>query len=279
MNSGTLIGNAFPKDAKSVILIMKKKAKSKSKSEIETANTEIPETESSATPEASTSPAIPTTNIDPPENQDEGFNPMTDEAFKWATSQDSIPGAYQPILYFGPKVVIGLSELLKRPLTLEEVKLLARADGEAQVCAFARNSFQPVAYVPYIPNDLLTIKGDLSSVDLPEGGQFYVMKGEKEITPVSGSVYFYNACQDEYGHAHSSPLVTVANAIRKETGKAVWGMSLNRANNLIAGRDARRTASNEMHERARSFASRFAGKSRPNRNDGINPIRDAFSEV
>jgi hypothetical protein len=209
----------------------------------------------------------------------EGYDPMTPEAFKWATSGKSIQGAYAPILYFGPAVAIEISEILGRPLGLEEVKLLAWADGETQKCAITGEKFQPIGYVPFAPRDLesdLNDCGHLSKISLPSGGQFYLIKGQ--VTPVSGSVYHYDARSGDYNHAHASPLVAFASDIQRMTGKKIWGMTLDRTKNLLEKKDERRKAKNEMFEKTRRLAEQFVSSSRHGQGS-INKLGDAFPKA
>jgi hypothetical protein len=210
----------------------------------------------------------------------EGYDPMTPEAFKWATSKKSIPGAYEPILYFGPAVAIEISEILGRPLGLEEVKLLAWADGEEQKCTITGEKFQPVGYVPFVPRDLendLNDCGYLSKIPLPSGGQFYLIKGQ--VTAVSGSVYHYDARSGDYNYAHASPLVAFASDIQRMTGKKIWGMTLDRTKSLLEKKDERRKAKNEMFEKSRRLAEQFVSSSPQKGRYATNRLGDAFPKA
>ena len=184
----------------------------------------------------------------------ERFNPLTDEAFRWMTSSKSIPGAFAPILYCGPRTVVEISQIIGRPIELDEAKRLVQSDGEKQTCSISEQEFQPVAYVPYCPGGLHEqIAGGetLLTARLPFGGQFHFIGGKP--VPVSGSIFHYDESSDSYDFATSSPLVILAREFQKKTGKLKWGVPLDQVDEVLAKKEAR----NKIHQKARELVNQF----------------------
>src|SRR5690349_9068790 len=64
------------------------------------------------------------------------FATFTDEAFGWMVSQDSIPGAFSPILYVGQQNCDLIAKALGRSIVLSEAQLLVQPDGGITECAW-----------------------------------------------------------------------------------------------------------------------------------------------
>ncbi len=178
------------------------------------------------------------------------FPPYDEEAWGWM-SNESIPGAYCPILYTGTDVSIKISKLLGRPMTLKEAQHLVQADGEEATCASEGKVFQPVKYVPFLPQDLearLSNGESLTEVDLPYGGSYYVSK-DNETIAISGCVF--HARDGKYEWNHKSPLVITAQEMGKRHGKMMWGVPLNMAQQIIESR----TANNERRKKISAFVA------------------------
>ncbi|MEK7184786.1 MAG: hypothetical protein AAB683_01470 [Patescibacteria group bacterium] len=195
-------------------------------------------------------PPAPATVV---EESDDGVNPMTPEAYDWAMSPDSIPGAFAPILYFGPQTVIDFSDRIGRPLTLKEVQRLAQPDGEKKFCSLTSKEFQPVVYVPFCPRNFGP-KDDVLKADLVFGGQFYVV--DKEIISVSGSVFFHNTEKDTYEYANSSAMVSTVLDHKRLTGKWRWPLPMTFANEVLEGTNPHTC----MKRAASALAKKLAGR-------------------
>ena len=198
------------------------------------------------------------------------FPPYNAQAWQWM-SQESIPGAFSPILYIGTEVSIKISRLLGSPMTLEEAQHLVQPDGEIATCASEGTGFQPVKYVPFLPKGLekqLAEGKSLTEIELPYGGAYYVNKAQ-ELVAFSGSVFHYNPRRQDYEWCHTSPLVITAEEIRKLTGRMQWGVPFEIANRMIKSRT-------ENKERRRKISS-LASSLLPNR-PGLGRGSDGFKK-
>ncbi len=175
-------------------------------------------------------PAIEAEHAEREEEMD--FPPYDNEA--WAYMTTAIPGAYQPIFYVGPTVSIKIAKMLGRSLTLEEAMHLVSIDGDIAVCGYSeeRLEFQPIKYLPFVPKILQSlIEKDipLTEIDLPYGGAYYLTK-DKQLFPVSGSVFKLDRRQERYVLAKTSPLVIMAERSEGVQDKRKWGDTLEVAN-------------------------------------------------
>lgn len=223
----------------------------------------------SETQPAPPAPSAPAT----PEN-DEGVNPLTDEAFQWMIDRESIPGAFPPILYCGPSTLVEISEANGKPIELDEAKRLVQADGPEQTCSITPGGkkFQPVAYVPYCPKGLkkqIDEGATLLTARLPFGGQFYILNGSPK--PVSGSVFHYDERTDSYQFASSSPLVTVAREFSRQRQGMKWGVTWGQVEKVLNKRKER----GELRDAAKAFVLAFTD----NKNQGLTSVEEAFDKA
>ncbi|MDP3962507.1 MAG: hypothetical protein Q8Q03_01420 [bacterium] len=180
--------------------------------------------------------------VEASENQPEtstlgNFPPYNSAAWNWMC-QESIPGAFSPILYIGTEVSMRISQLLGRSMLLEEAQHLVQPDGKMATCAAEGKKFQPVKYVPFLPKNLEAqlAKGEtLMEIPLPYGGAYYINKNQ-ELVAFSGSVFHYNPRKQDYEWCHTSPLVIAAEEIRKITGRMQWGVPFDTVNKMVQSR-------------------------------------------
>lgn len=126
-----------------------------------------------------------------------GPETVTAEAHRWLLARDSIRNAgFAPIRFVGWETVNEFSALVKHPLTLEEVQLLVQADGNEEICLIDKITFQPVRYVPFVPQDVRkAIEADptkkLTEVPMYYGGAFYQNDRVEDgrVICVSGCLY------------------------------------------------------------------------------------------
>ena len=169
------------------------------------------------------------------------------EAAAWVY-RGSIAGAYAPVLYIGETIAHGISQILGRSLTLAEAQHLVSPDGEPTFCYSEREKkdeekkpFQPVKYLPFIPQSLeqrLKDGEEFTSIDLPWGGAYYVTR-ENEIVAFSGAVFHYDRHNRRYGWHARSPLVRMARKMletKKGLDKPDWGKPLQDVMNIKASR-------------------------------------------
>ncbi len=175
------------------------------------------------------------------------FPAYDEEAWKWMAEQ-SIPGAYSPIMYIGVEVSHQIAAILGRPMTLEEAQYLVKIDGDFVKCAYTGTEFQPVEYVFRVPpglKDKIAAGAKLTEVELVTGGAFYFNKGKGEMMPLSGSVFEYDRRAQAYRWCMSSPLVIAANEARKITGHMKWGAPSHQIGKIMNARQENR----ERHEK------------------------------
>lgn len=184
----------------------------------------------------------------------EEYQPFTTAAWDWMVSKDSIPQAERPLWYIGPKVLCEIASVIKRSISLEEAKCLVQPDGQIEECALTKVKFQPVAYVPFCPKGLaaqIETGETLLTARLPYGGAFY-NKGDEKVA-ISGAVYYYEEQGNSYPEASSSPLVIMANAMKKGT-KRQWGMPRERFDEVTAIRSQRKERKTLVRSAAKNLA-------------------------
>ena len=179
-------------------------------------------------------PAAATAPVKPPvpvarEPEALEYTPYDEAAWEWMR-KGSIPGAYPPVTYVGTDVSAGVSRILGRSITLDEAQQMVHADGEIAICSVTGKEFQPIAYLPFVPNNLASkIEAGmaLTEIDLPMGGAFYLNKSD-EIVALSGSVYHYarRFRGGQYVWFKDSPLCQMALAMKEKTGEMDWGTTL-----------------------------------------------------
>lgn len=199
------------------------------------------------------------------------FPPYDAEAWAWM-SQESIRGAFSPILYIGTGVSVKVSRLLGRPMNLTEARHLVQADGDKVICASEGTKFQPVKYLPFLPKGLeahLAGGKPLTEIDLPYGGAYYVDKKERVLIAYSGSVFHYNPSRQDYEWCHSSPLVIIAEEFRKAGRGMQWGNPLQ-----VASRMMKSTAQNQ--ERRKKISSRVP--SLLSNRKGLGSVKDGLNK-
>ena len=171
------------------------------------------------------------------------------EAGDWVY-RSSIPGAYAPVLYIGETIARGISQMLGRSLTLAEAQYLVSPDGEPTFCYSERDKkdgdkklFQPVKYLPFIPQSLeqrLKDGEEFTDIDLPWGGAYYVTR-DNEIVAFSGAVFHYDRHKRHYGWHARSPLVRMARKMletKNGLDKPDWGKPLQDVKNIQVSRAA-----------------------------------------
>ncbi len=201
--------------------------------------------------------------------EEEGFDPFTNEAYAWVMDPNSIPGAFAPILYFGPHVAVKFSKILGRPITLDEAKIMAYPDGLMVTCTLTGKQFQPVGYIPFcndgdVARQVSESNDTLGTISCYNGGQFY-LDNNKEMVPVSGAVYIYDKEEDVYRYDYDSPLVQLAMEGEKQTGKKRWGMTIRATKNALDGqyyKEERQKGRDrkEMMRKASELANRLFDK-------------------
>lgn len=183
-----------------------------------------------------------------------GYPPFDAEAKEYM--YEPVPGAYSRILYIGPTVTSEIAEILGRSITLEEAKCLVCNDGEPVVCAQTGEEFQPMKYLPFVPNNLRTRieAGDrLADIQLPFGGAFYVTKDLNALA-LSGSVFRYVRRHDRYEWASgSSPMVIMAEEMGRQYGRREWGHTSEEVEAVIASMKTAR----ERRDKIKTLAARI----------------------
>lgn len=177
--------------------------------------------------------------------------PSYDEvAWKWMANQ-SIPGAFSPIMYIGQEVSRSIADILGRSMTLEEAQYLVRPDGPFVMCASEDVEFQPVEYVFRVPPGLkekIAAGQKLTEVGLITGGAFYIDHKKGVAVALSGSVFQYNnrATPARYEWCKSSPLVIAAEESRKMAGYMKWGAPTHQVQKILDAKNQAKTRRNKI---------------------------------
>ena len=195
-----------------------------------------------------------------------GPETVTSEAHRWLMDPNAIPAAmFAPIRFVGWETINKFSELVKRPLEIAEVQMLVQADGNQEICLIDGITFQPVRYVPFVPQEAeRMLKADpakkLSDVPMHYGGAFFQNDRIEEGRVVSISGCVYNSRGET---ANGSPLVITSVYLGKKMRKQrpLWGES--RAH--VEERMKQRAESKQEYKRRSSRVAEIFGgiKARP----------------
>jgi uncharacterized membrane protein len=176
------------------------------------------------------------------------FLPYDPDAWKWMAEQ-SIPGAYSPILYIGTEVSARIAQILGRPMNIIEAQYLVQPDGPVTDCSAINARFQPIRYLPFEPRWLekeLRAGKSLTELDLPWGGAYYIKK-DGTVLAFSGSVFHYDSRSECYRWCKSSPLVIAADATKDRFNqRPVWGSPLEEIQNILDARRETRERENKI---------------------------------
>ena len=148
-------------------------------------------------------------------------------------------------------------------------------DGNTATCASEGTQFQPVKYLPFVPRHLAKMIEDgasLTDASLPYGGAYYINQKQEPIA-FSGSVFCYNTRRQDYEYSTSSPLVIMAQELKKTRGFMQWGVPSTVTDKMLEARkenNARRT-------KIAGLAKSVMGMG-PRRNGELNRVADALDK-
>lgn len=183
------------------------------------------------------------------------IDPYDSEASVWMRSEDSIPGAYPPILYIGPRASIDIALKLGRQIRKDEAKLLVQIDGKKRFCDLGLKTgeeieFQPVKYVPFLSREMIRdieAGKDLTEAELYFGGCFYGNGDGTTTLAISGSIFYYDFREKKYHEVKDSGLIIMSKKKLKETRRRNWGVPLDFVHQVEQQVEQRKDRSHRRH--------------------------------
>jgi hypothetical protein len=182
-------------------------------------------------------------------------NPFEPKAWAWVSKRqwENTP---PPICYMPPKLVIQIREKLGKPLTLELVKLMVRAEGDPQECTAFLKIDEKHVFFPVTYAFLLNLEGEeriASNKKLTEdcfwtGGNFFIEKNVARV--VSGCPYHFNG--ERYVRNDRSPMVELSIKMGSYR-KPLWGKPYSEIQKIIDGKTRRTALSGALEQMAQTY--------------------------
>lgn len=198
---------------------------------------------------------------------DLNIRPLTQGAWEWMQSRDSIGSGIRPSNYFTMVEATKVALALGRQITDEEVKLLVVPDDGGRVkCAICGNDFQPVRWLVVTRELISSLRGG-QTLDEAMGsavwrGSFFCPPG-RDPFGACGSPFKFNPQTREYYHPSGRESHLVECFRQNKFGpenKPHWGVPRFKAEFIAQRREAVQAERAAVKETAAGLFSRNGGR-------------------